>query len=93
MQSYRAEGYGRLSLLSFLTHYPLYLEIQHLTTYALLPAATTFTLGILAHQVGTRDVTMPLGALKTKLPLRLASLHVCAQQEKYCEFELLPRPE
>jgi hypothetical protein len=28
MQSYRAEGYGRLSLLSFLTHYLLYLEIQ-----------------------------------------------------------------
>jgi hypothetical protein len=28
MQSYREEGYGRLSLLSVLTHYMLYLEIQ-----------------------------------------------------------------
>jgi hypothetical protein len=28
MQSYRAEGYGRISLLSFLTHYILYLDIQ-----------------------------------------------------------------
>jgi hypothetical protein len=28
MQSYRAEGYGRLSLLLFLTDYPLYLETQ-----------------------------------------------------------------
>jgi hypothetical protein len=28
MQPYRAEGYGRLSLLSFLAHYLLYLEIQ-----------------------------------------------------------------
>jgi hypothetical protein len=28
IQSYRAEGYGRLSLLSFLTHYMLYLDIQ-----------------------------------------------------------------
>jgi hypothetical protein len=26
VQSYRAEGYGRLSLLSFLIHYLLYLE-------------------------------------------------------------------
>jgi hypothetical protein len=28
MQSYRAEGYGRISLHSFLTHYMLYLFIQ-----------------------------------------------------------------
>jgi hypothetical protein len=28
VQSYRAEGYGRISLLLFLTHYILYLEIH-----------------------------------------------------------------
>jgi hypothetical protein len=48
---------------SFLTHYLLYLEIKHLTTYASLPTATTtvcpktrkhFTFGTLTHQVGTR---------------------------------------
>jgi hypothetical protein len=33
MQSYRAERYGRISLISFTTHYSLYLEIQTSATY------------------------------------------------------------
>jgi hypothetical protein len=66
MQSYRTEGYGRISLLSFLTHYMLYLDIQHLKTYASPPTATTTaysktkknsTLGILTHQAGTSNRT------------------------------------
>jgi hypothetical protein len=36
---------------------------------------------------------MTLNALRTKLPLRLGSLHVRAHQDENCEFELLPRPE
>jgi hypothetical protein len=65
MQSYRAEGYGRLSLLSFLTHY-LHLEIQtsddlRITSYCdnytvCSKARKLFTFGILTHQVGTRSL-------------------------------------
>jgi hypothetical protein len=36
---------------------------------------------------------MTLSALRTKLPIRLASLHVHAHHDEYCDFELLPRPE
>jgi hypothetical protein len=62
MQSYRAEGYGRISLLSFLTHYMLYLDIQAsedlcITSYCDTTVTTTTkkksTLGTLTHQVGT----------------------------------------
>jgi hypothetical protein len=35
---------------------------------------------------------MTLSALRTKLPLRLASLHVRAHQDGHCEFNLLPLP-
>jgi hypothetical protein len=54
---------GRLSLLSFLTHYLLYLEIETsddlcITSYcdnhSLLKTKKTFSLGILTHQVGAR---------------------------------------
>jgi hypothetical protein len=61
MQSYRAEGYGRLSLLSFLAHYILYLEIQAtddlcITSYCdnqslLKNDEKKSELGILTHQV------------------------------------------
>jgi hypothetical protein len=36
---------------------------------------------------------MTLSALRTKLPIRLASLQVRANQDENCECELLPRPE
>jgi hypothetical protein len=36
---------------------------------------------------------MTLSALRTKLPIRLASLHVRAHQDENCGFELLPKPE
>jgi hypothetical protein len=35
---------------------------------------------------------MTLSALRAKLPLRLASLHVRAHQDGKCEFNLLSRP-
>jgi uncharacterized membrane protein len=61
MQSYCAEGYGRLSVLSFLAHYLLYQEIQifdalcitsYCDNYCLIKNEELFTLGILTHQVG-----------------------------------------
>jgi hypothetical protein len=64
MQSYRVEGYGRLSLLSFLTHYR-YIMYKHRTTYASPPTATTrvcskprknSTLGILSPNTCWRRV-------------------------------------
>jgi hypothetical protein len=65
MQSYRTGGCGRLSLLSFLTHYILYLEIQTsddlcITSYcdnsSLLKNEEKFHTRdtVLTHQVGTR---------------------------------------
>jgi hypothetical protein len=39
------------------------------------------------------DVTMTLSAFRTKLSIRLASLHVHAHRDENCELELLPRPE
>jgi hypothetical protein len=36
---------------------------------------------------------MTLSALRAKLTLQLASLHVRGHQDKHCEFELLTRPQ
>jgi hypothetical protein len=36
---------------------------------------------------------MTLSALRTKLTVQLASLHVRGHQDKHCEFELLTRPQ
>jgi hypothetical protein len=100
MQSYRAEEYSRLSLLSFLTHYLLYLELQpcddlcitsYCDNFSLLKTRKHFTLEVLTHQVGTQIMT--LSALRSKLPIRLASLHVRAHQDENWKVELLPRPE
>jgi hypothetical protein len=35
---------------------------------------------------------MTLSALRTNLPLRLASLHVRCHRDETCDFDLLPRP-
>jgi hypothetical protein len=96
---------GRLSLLSFLTHYILYLEIQTsddlcITSYydnhSLLKNEETFhTRDIDSSSWYTNsdhDVIITLSALRTKLPFRLASIHVRAHQNGHCEFNLLPRP-
>ena len=106
MQSYRAEGYGRISLLLFLTHYMLYLDIQIseetcITSYcdnqSLLKNEEKFhTRDIDSSSWYTNpdhDVIMTLSALRTKLTFQLASLHVRGHQDKHCEFELLTRPQ
>jgi hypothetical protein len=102
MQSYRAVGYGRLSLLSFLTHYLLYLEIEtsdelcitsYCDNYSLLKSEeASHTRDIDSSSWYTNhdhDVIMTLSALRTKLPLRVASLYVRAHQDESCEFNLL----
>jgi hypothetical protein len=106
MQSYRAEGYGRLSLLSFLTHYILYLDIQTpddlgITSYcdnqSLLKNEEKFhTRDVDSSSWYTNpdhDVIMTLSALRTKMSFQLASVHVRGHQDKHCEFELLTRPQ
>jgi hypothetical protein len=84
MNSYRAEGYGRISLLSFLTHYVRYLEIQtpddfcissHCDNYNLINSSSWYA-------KPDHDLLMTLSALRTNLPLRLASLHVRAHRDK-----------
>jgi hypothetical protein len=104
-QSYRAEGYGRLSLLWFLTHYIQYLELQtsdelRITSYcdnqSLLKNEDKFhTRDVDSSSWYTNpdhDVIMTLSALGTKLPFRLASLHVRGHRNRHCEFNLFPRP-
>jgi hypothetical protein len=65
MQSYRAEGFGRLSLLSFLKHYLLYLEFQSSDDLRIISYCDNFSL-------------MTRSAFRTNLPPRLASLYVRA---------------
>jgi hypothetical protein len=99
------EGYGRLSLLSFLTHYILYLEIQTLDDLCISSSCDNQSLLKNEENFHTRDidssswytnpdhdVIMTRSALRTKLPFWLASLHVRAHQDGHCEFNLLPRP-
>ena len=105
MSSYRAEGYGRLSMLSFLTHYLHYFGIKNhtdlsITTYcdneSLLRKEEEFhTRDIDSSSLYTRpdhDVIMQLSALRTDLPFKIALLHVRGHQDDSCDFENLTRP-
>jgi hypothetical protein len=105
MTSYRAEGYGRISVLSFLTHYIRFLEIQphdtlRIVSYcdntSLLGQEETFhTRDIDSSSMYTKpdhDIIMQLSALRANLPFHLASLHVRGHQDEKCDFKLLPRP-
>jgi hypothetical protein len=78
-----------LSLLSFLTHYLRYLEIQTSDDLCITSCCDNSSLLTNEEAFHTRnidssscytnpdhDVIMILGALRTNLPLRLASLHV-----------------
>jgi hypothetical protein len=100
MQSYREEGDGRLVL----TQYLLYLEIHTsedlcITFYCDNPNLLKIEERIHTQDIDSsswctnpdHDVIMTLSALRTKLPFRLASIHVRAHQDEYCEFNLLPR--
>jgi hypothetical protein len=83
MQSYRAEGYDRISLLSFLTHYMLYLDIQpsedlcitsYFDNHSLLKNEEKFYTGDINssswYMNPDHDVIMSLSALRTKLRFR-----------------------
>jgi hypothetical protein len=89
MQSYLAKGYGRLFLLSFLTHGILYLEIQTPDDLCIISSCDNSSLPTNKEASHTRDsdssswytkpdhdVIMTLSALRTSIPLNLASLHV-----------------
>jgi hypothetical protein len=95
MQSYRAEGYGRISLLLFLTHSIMYLDIQTSEETCITSYCDNQSLLKNEEKFYTRDhdVIMTLSALRTKLTFRLALLHVRGHQDKHCEFELLTRPQ
>jgi hypothetical protein len=99
------EGYGRISLLLFLTHYILYLEIQT-SDDVCITSCDNQSLLVNEEKFHTRDidssswytnldhdVIMTLSALRTKLAFQLASLHVRGRQDKHCKFELLTRPQ
>jgi hypothetical protein len=82
MQSYRAEGYGRMSLLLFLTHYIRYHNIEtaddlRVTSYcdnsSLLKAEEEFHTRDV-RQVGMKpdhDVIMTLSEVREGLPFQL----------------------
>ncbi len=98
MQSFRAEVYGRLSLLSFLTHFLLYLELQPSDDICISSYCDNFSLPFHTGDIVSsnwyakpdHDVIMTLSALQTNSLLRLASLHVRAHQDENCNFDLLP---
>jgi hypothetical protein len=106
MQSYRAEGYGRISLRLFLAHYILYMDIQTSDELCITSYCDNQSFLKNEEKIHTRDIDssswytnpdhdaiMTLSALRTKLTFQLASLHVRGHQDKHCEFELLTRPQ
>jgi hypothetical protein len=103
MHSYLAEGYGRISQFSFLTHHLRYIEMQphddlFITSYCdnislLEQEEASRTRDIDSSSVYTKpdhDIIMQLSAPRTKLPLRLASLR--GHQYDTSDFDLLSRP-
>jgi hypothetical protein len=88
-----------------LSHYLRYLEIQPPDDLCIASYCDNSSLLIFEEGFHTRDidsstlytkpnhdVTMTLSALRTNLPLRLASLHVRGNHNEKCDFDLLFRP-
>ena len=84
MQSYRAEGYGRLFLLLFLTHYMLYLDIQASEDLCITSYCDNHSLLKNEENFRTRDINssswyinpdhdviMTLSALRTRIPITI----------------------
>ena len=105
MSSYRSEGYGRLSLLLFLQHYLIYLEIQphaelRITSYCDNESLLSTEEAFHTREVDSpglyvkpdHDIIMQLSALRAKLPFNLASMHVRGHQDDKRDFEQLCRP-
>jgi hypothetical protein len=106
MQSYRAEGYGRMSLLLFLTHYIRFYNIEpaaglRVTSYCdnsgLLKAEEAFhTRDVDSaswYLKPDHDVIMTLSEVREGLPFQLISQHVNSHQDKERAFADLTRPE
>jgi hypothetical protein len=105
MHSYRAEGYGRISLFLFLTHYIRYFGIQpaddlRVTSYcdsaSLLKAEEEFHTrdvdSAYWYLQPDHDVIMTLSEIRQRLPFKLVSQHVRSHQDKEHAFHDLPRP-
>jgi hypothetical protein len=106
MQSYRAEGYGRMSLLLFLAHYIRFYNIKpaadlRVTSYcdnsSLLKAEEEFhTRNVDSaswYLKPDHDVIMTLSEVREGLPFQLISRHVNSHQDDERDFADLTRPE
>jgi hypothetical protein len=100
MQSYRAEGYGRMSLLLFLTHYIRYHNIKrrmtcvsHCDNSSLLKAEEEFhTRDVDSsswYLKPDHDVIMTLSEVREGLPFQLISKHVKAtrQERAFADYQ------
>jgi transcriptional antiterminator Rof (Rho-off) len=107
MQSYGAEGYGRMSLLGFLTHYIIRLyEIQPADDLRATAYCDNSSLRTAEEECHTRDVDSSSWYLKLDrdiivslseawemLPFKLVSLHVRSPQDDKRDYANLARPE
>jgi hypothetical protein len=105
MQSYRAEGYGRMSVLLFLTLYMRYYNINLVDGLRVMSYCNNSSLLKAEEYFHTRDVdssswylkpdhdvTMTLSEVREGLPLQLISRHVKSHQDDKCDFDDLTRP-
>jgi hypothetical protein len=106
MQSYRAEGYGRMSLLLFLTHFIRYYGIKTADDLCVTSYCDNSSLLKAEEEFHTRDVDssswyskpdhdviMTLSEVRKELPFQLISRHVKSHQDDEREFDDLSRPE
>jgi hypothetical protein len=106
IQSYRAEGYGRMSLLLFLTHYIRYHGIQLADDLRVTSYCDNSSLRETEEEYHNRDVDSPswylkpdhdvimtLSAIREKLPFELITLHVKGHQDDEREYGDRTRPE
>ena len=106
MQSYRAEGYGRMSLLLFLTHYIRFYNIKPAADLRVTSYSDNASLLKAEEEFHTRDVDSPSWCLKPDpdvimtlsevregLLFQLISRHVNSHQDYEHDFADLTRPE
>jgi hypothetical protein len=106
MQSYRAEGYGRMSLLLFLAHYIKFYEIKLAAGLRLISYCDSFSLlkaekafrekdvdSSSSYLKPDHDVIMTLSEVRKGLPFELISQHVESHQDKERDYDDLTRPE
>jgi hypothetical protein len=106
MQFYRAEGYGRMSLLLFLAHYIRFYNIKpaaglrvisYCDSSSLLKAEKAFhnkdVDSTSWYLKPNHDVIMTLSEVRKELPFKLISRHVKSHQDDQRDFEDLTRTE